>query len=114
MLVGRKYPIEVWRAVVATSGTGNWGNTPGDPTYSYYGTFDGTIQPFEASDGNRNNERFPNIRHLIICPEDTDVAAEDELVFKGTYERVSYVDEWGSDVVSHLEVYTTASQWDRR
>jgi hypothetical protein len=110
MFVGAKYPIEVWRATVPPSGLLNWG----DPAYSYYGTFEGTIQPFEASDGNRNNERFPNVKHLIICPADTDVLAEDELVFKESYERVSYIDKWESGVISHLEVFTSASQWDRQ
>lgn len=108
MLCGKKWAIDVWRKGTAVP-SGNWG----DPAYAYLFTFSGVVQPFEASDGTRNNQRFANIRHLITCEITTDVTDADELIFKGETERVAFVEECESSIIDHLEIFTTNSQWER-
>jgi hypothetical protein len=108
MLIGKKEQIDIWRSVPAT-GISNWG----DPTWEYHATVFGTVQPFDGITGNRNNQQFANIRHIIVVDSTTDIQKDDELVFKNIYERVDYVLPWESSIISHLEVHTTDTQWDR-
>jgi hypothetical protein len=108
MLLGRLQPVEIYRLTTAT-GIDNWG----DPTYTYITTFSGVIQPFSSNEGVRNEQRFSNIQHLITCASGIDVLKDDELYMKNRYERISFIEEWDSDIISHKEIYTTNSQWDR-
>jgi hypothetical protein len=108
MLLGRSQPIEIYRLTTAT-GIDNWG----DPTYNYVTTFSGVVQPFASNEGVRNEQRFSNIQHLITCASGIDVLKDDELRINTRYERIAYIEEWYSDIISHKEIYTTDSQWDR-
>jgi hypothetical protein len=101
--------VEVWRL---TPASGNWG----DPTYTYHHTEnDVTVQPFSSNQMMRNNQLFANVIGVMTTEVDADIQNGDELVYlKDTsYGRVSVVEPWDSDIMPHLEVYTTYSQWDR-
>jgi hypothetical protein len=108
MIVGRKEDIDIWRFSPAT-GINNWG----DPTWEYSHTIRGTIQPFEGSEGTRNSQRFSSVRHLIVCDSDEDVTDADQLVFRNEYNKIVYIQDWTSGVISHLEIYTTNVQEDK-
>ncbi len=108
MLLGKLEQVDIWRLIPAT-GTGNWGG----PTYTYHHTEWMTVQPFEASDGIRNSQRFSNTKSLLFADVDADVCEEDELIFKNKYERIGYLQEYDGELFSHLEVYTTDTQFDR-
>lgn len=102
--------VEIWRL---TPVTGTWG----DPEYTYHHTARNvTVQPFQSNQYLRNNQMFANVTGLIITKGTEDVVDGDELVYckDSSYGRVQVVENWGSGVVEHKEVYTTYSQWDRQ
>jgi hypothetical protein len=113
MLCGRKRDVDIWRATPATSGTGNWGYIPGDPVYAYHHTSQMTIQPFEASDGFRNNERFSNVRQLLIAELTEDITDYDEVVIDNIHHKVAFVQPFSSSIIDHLEIYVAETQYDR-
>lgn len=113
MLCGRKRDVDIWRATVSTSGTGNWGSIPGDPVYAYHHTAQMTIQPFEASDGFRNNERFANVRQLLIADLDEDIKDYDEVVIDNIHHKVAFVQPFRSSIIDHLEIYVAETQYER-
>jgi hypothetical protein len=76
-------------------------------------TFSGTIQPFTGDDGLRQGQMFENIRYMIVTASGTDVRKDDELWFYGQNNRVQYRQNWMSNILPHLEIYTTDSQWER-
>jgi len=113
MLCGRRREVDIWRAAPATSGTGNWGNIPGDPVYAYHHTAYMTVQPFEASDGFRNNERFANVRQLMIADVTEDIQDYDEVVVDNIHHKVAFVEKFDSGLMDHLEVYIAETQYER-
>lgn len=113
MVCGRKRDVDIWRAVVATSGTGSWGDVPTDPVYEYHHTMQAVMQPFEASDGNRNNERFSNVRHILTAALDEDIQDYDETVIDEIHRRVVYVETFDNGFIDHLEIYIADAQYER-
>jgi hypothetical protein len=114
MILGDMVEIDVWRKTVP-SGVGNWGDNLPD-TYEYDHTFEGTVQVFEANEGNRNNQVFSNVRHLVTCSTDVDLIDSDELVFhnrEDRYARVVYIEPFENSIRPHLEVFVSDTQWDR-
>lgn len=100
--------IEVWRKIPAS---GAWCE---DVLYEQVDTVWGCVQPFTGSDSTQNNQMFENARDLLIFTDpEIDIRKEDELFYYGENHRVSYRQPWRSEVLPHLEVYTTDSQWSR-
>ena len=100
--------IEVWRKMPAS---GAWCE---DPEYALVGEVYGTIQPFTGSDSTQASQVFENVRDLITFDDyETDIRKEDELFYYGENHRVAYRQVWNSEILPHLEVYTTDTQWSR-
>ena len=85
--------------------------TWGDATFAYHHTISGVVQPFTGDDSLKAGQIFENVRDLITLNLNTDVLKEDVLYYNNDYHRVQYVQYYRNSVLSHIEVFTTDSQW---
>jgi hypothetical protein len=99
-------PIDIWRYVPPS------GFVP--DTHVFYTTVSGTFMPLSGSDAIRNNQKFADVKKLIICEIDYKeyFRDEDEVYVNNTWYRIRTVEAY-ENILPHVAVYLGDSQWVR-
>ena len=105
MIVGREWPIAVYRYIPPVSG---WG----EEVRTYMFTFNATIQPFTADDGLHNEQMMQNVRYMLdVVNPDLAIKYNDELVFwTDVIQRVANIQRHKSGIIDHMEIFTSDKQ----